>query len=771
MRRIQDARLRHWTVGLTTLVLGCLLTVGAAVRLSAQPSDVTRVSVNSAGGEANADSFFPAISADGRIVAFKTTATNLDDDLPDATQFDVFTHDRETGQTSRTSLTSLGFVGNDNSFPPALDDSGFLVAFASNASNMVPNDRNGGADVFVRNRAAATTEAVSLTAAGTLPVAGGSRDLPPSITGDGLIVAFETTAILTPDDPNTDIADVYVRERILGVTELISVRTVTRDPQPALAPAISRNGCIVVFVSPSDRLIPQGGDPNEKLDVYVRDRCADPPVTELLTRGFDGSPTTRDSQSSLFPPAVDDDGGLVAFESLAINLVPDDTNNVSDVFVRDRDAGTTERVSVNSYGDQANGASTSPAISGDGRYVVFVSNATNFVEGTNGRANIYVRDRETNQTCQVSLSGGISPVAGDSVNPVISRDGRWIAFESTADLVPGGTPGRRGIYVVENSEENQNCPEPATPTATVPPPTSTPGPDDCCQCPEQACESPSEGACPESCDVVFRAACSEGNCITFTPTPEAEPTQTPGAEDCCQCEGVACEEPSEGACPESCSVVYQAGCIQGEGCATFTPTPPGTPTQTPGENDCCQCPDDPDLCAVPSGGHCPTGCDPVFDAACVGLPQGCVPNTPTATPTPTRVPGDEDCCACPEGPEICTEPSEGSCPTGCNPVYDAACLGDPQGCVANTPTPTVTQNVPATPTTVANTPTHTPGGGTPTVTRTPTSGGGGGGGCGCETNPQPRSMSMLLLRDLIALLGPLALLRLRRRSPARPSRF
>lgn len=765
MRRNQDARLRHWTVGLTTLLLGGLLTVSAAVRLSAQPSDVTRVSVNSAGGEANADSFFPALSADGRIVGFKSSATNLDNTLPDDTQFDVFVHDRENGQTSRASLTSLGFVGNDNSFPPALDDSGNLVAFASNATNMVPNDRNGGADVFVRNREAATTEAVSLTSAGTLPLAGGSRDLPPSITGDGSIVAFETTAILTPDDPNTDIADVYVRDRVLGATELISVRTVTRDPQPALAPAISRDGCIVAFVSPSDRLIPQGGDPNEKLDVYVRDRCADPAVTELATIGFDGSPTTRDSQSSLFPPGITDDGALVAFESLAINLVPDDTNDVSDVFIRNRANDTNERVSVNSYGDQANGPSTSPAISGDGRYVVFVSNATNFVEGTDGRANIYVRDRQTNQTCQVSLADGVSPVAGDSVNPAISRDGRWISFESTSVLVPGGTPGRRGIYIVENSEENQNCPEPATPTVTLPPATQTPGPNDCCQCPEQACELPSEGACPESCDVVFQAACAEGNCITFTPTPEATPTQTPGENDCCQCAGAACELPSDGTCPESCGVVYQAACLDGEGCATFTPTPPGTPTPTLGENDCCQCPDDPDLCAVPSSGECPAGCDAVYDAACVGAPQGCVANTPTPTRTPTRVPGENDCCACPEGPEICTEPAEGGCPTGCNPVYDAACLGE-AGCFANTATPTATATGGTVTSTVApSTPTPTVASGTPTVTRTPTSGGGGGGGggCGCETNPQPRNMGMLALRDLVALFGPLALLRLRRR--------
>jgi len=773
MRRNNQPRRRR-ALAAVTLVFGGLLVAGVAVRLAAQSSGVTRVSVTSSGVEGNADSFFPALSADGRIVGFKSLATNFDNTLPDQQQYDVFVHDRESGQTTRVSITSLGFVGNDNSLPPALDDSGDLVAFASEATNMVPNDTNGGDDVFVRNRIAATTEAVSLTAAGVLPAFGGSRDLPPSMSADGRFVAFETTAILTPNDPNTDIADVYVRDRQEGVTELISVRTVTRDPQPALAPAISRDGCNVVFVSPSDRLIPQGGDPNEKLDLYVRNRCADPPTTQLITRGFDGSPTTRDSQGSLFPPGITDDGALVAFESFAINLVPNDTNNLSDVFVFDRGSGKTERVSVNSYGDQGDGASTSPSISGDGRYVVFVSNSTNFVAGANG-GNVYVRDRQTNETCQVSLAEGLMQVTGDSVNPTISRDGRWIAFESTSNLVPGGTPGRRHIYVVENSRDQQVCPEPAAPTVTPVPPTNTPGPNDCCQCEGDVCELPSDNHCPENCEVVFQAACAGGStCVTFTPTVGGTPTPTPGENDCCQCEGDACEAPGNGTCPESCSPVFQAACAA-EGCITFTPTPPPTATPSLGPNDCCAC--EGDSCDVPSDGNCPNGCDPVYDAACIPA-QGCVANTPTPSP------GANDCCSC-EG-DTCSVPANGACPEGCTVDFNAACLLD-VGCVDNTPTPTHDSSTPtptstlvptrtstpgvptSTPTIDTGTPTHTPGGGTPTVTRTPTSGGGGGGGggCGCETNPQPRSMGAVALRDLVALFGPMLLWRLRRRSVKR----
>lgn len=775
MRRIKQPGLRFLAgVGATLLVVAVLV-VSAAVRLSAQGSSIERVSVNSAGVVANADSFFPAVSANGDIVGFKSAASNLDDRLPEQTQFDVFVRDRASGQTRIVSLTSVGFVPNDNSFPPALDDSGNLVAFASEASDMVPMDRNNGDDVFVRDRDQSTTEAVSLTNAGTLPLAGGSRDVPPSISGEGRYVAFETTSILVPEDPNTDIADVYVRDRLLGVTELISVRTVTRDPSPALAPGISGNGCIVAFVSPSDRLIPQGGDPNEKLDVYIRNRCSDPPVTSLITRGFNGEPTTRDSQSSLFPPALNDDGTLISYESLAINLVPDDTNNVSDVFVYDANGAVTERVSVNTYGEQGDGPSNSPSISGDGRYVVFSSTATNFVPGATG-ANIYVRDRLTNETCEVSLGEGLSQVSGDSVNPAISRDGHWIAFESTANLVPGGRNGQRDIYIVENLTENQLCPPTPTPTSTIAPPTNTPSKDDdCCQCEGNVCELPSDnGTCPEDCSVVFNAACFDGVvCATRTPTVAATPTRTLGPNDCCQCDGEACSVPSSGSCPESCEPQYDSACVPDVGCVANTPTP------TLGPNDCCQC--DGQVCSVPSSGSCPEDCEPTYDSACVP-DVGCVANTPTPTVTPTRTPGIDDCCACPES---CSVPSGGGCPVGCEVNYDSACPTGSTVCVPNTPTVTPGGTTPtntpaatatATRTTAAatatatqdsggGTPTPTNRPGTPTATRTgtPVAGGSSGGGCGCETTPQPRNMGLVALRDLLALCGPMLIWRLRRR--------
>jgi hypothetical protein len=205
--------------------------------------------------------------------------------------------------------------------------------------------------------------------------------------------------------------------------------------------------------------------------------------------------------------------------------------------------------------------------------------------------------------------------------------------------------------------------------------------------------------------------------------------------------------------------VYGAACLgASQGCVANTPTRTPTPTIAPGDDDCCNCPENPDLCTEPSGGTCPEGCDIAYDAACLGAPQGCIANTPTRTPTPTIAPGEDDCCNCPGNPDLCTEPSGGTCPEGCDIAYDAACLGAPQGCVANTPTPT----------TDIRTPTMMAATATPTTARTSTAipNGGGGGGCNAGTGSRRADMGVL---ELLVLFGPLLLVRRLRRRAAQSS--
>ena len=152
-------------------------------------------------------------------------------------------------------------------------------------------------------------------------------------------------------------------------------------------------------------------------------------------------------------PAISDDGRFVAFESGASNLVSGDTNNADDIFVHDRQTGTTTRVSIDSSGAEANGSSSSPAISADGRYVAFYSDATNLINGdTNGCGDIFVNDRQTGQTTRVSVSSsGVeenAPPPDDYLILSISGDGRYVAFYSDAtNLVSGDTNGAADIFV------------------------------------------------------------------------------------------------------------------------------------------------------------------------------------------------------------------------------------------------------------------------------------------------------------------------------------
>jgi Tol biopolymer transport system component len=148
------------------------------------------------------------------------------------------------------------------------------------------------------------------------------------------------------------------------------------------------------------------------------------------------------------PPTINTDGRYVAFASDATNLVPNDTNGVRDVFFHDRQTGATTRVSVDSSGAQANGASGSQAISADGRYVAFQSDATNLVPNdTNTVADVFVHDRQTGTTVRVSVDSSGAQGGGFSSAPAISADGRYVGFDSFNALVPGDTNNAGDVFL------------------------------------------------------------------------------------------------------------------------------------------------------------------------------------------------------------------------------------------------------------------------------------------------------------------------------------
>jgi Tol biopolymer transport system component len=210
------------------------------------------------------------------------------------------------------------------------------------------------------------------------------------------------------------------------------------------SPSTSIDGRYVAFHSHASNLVP--GDTNGFYDVFVHDRITG--ATERVSVSTAGVQGNGDSSYG-YTPSISSDGRYVAFSSLATNLVSGDTNTFSDVFVRDRQNGTTERVSLDSGGAEGNGDSVAPVISGDGRYVAFESFASNLVAGdTNGTWDVFVRDRLAGTTERASVDSSAAEANGQSHWPAISSDGRYVAFQSYAsNLVAGDTNGFADVFV------------------------------------------------------------------------------------------------------------------------------------------------------------------------------------------------------------------------------------------------------------------------------------------------------------------------------------
>jgi Tol biopolymer transport system component len=285
---------------------------------------------------------------------------------------------------------------------------------------------------------AQTTELVSLTSSGAPSDGGGSYA---SLSASGRWIAFHSQATNLFSGDDNDLLDVFVRDRATGQTTLVSA-----DPAGAVGngssyyPSISADGRWVAFVSDARTLV--AGDTNGVRDIFVRDRQTGATVRASVdSYGHQGN-------GGCYRPMISADGRFVAFGSDAANLVEGDVNGTADIFVRDLAAGTTVRVSVDSAGGGANGLSAQPSISADGRYVAFCSWASNLVPGdTNGVADVFVRDTATGRTARVSLDAGGAQVMLDCSDPYLSADGRSVAFCSVSPLVPGDTNGARDVFV------------------------------------------------------------------------------------------------------------------------------------------------------------------------------------------------------------------------------------------------------------------------------------------------------------------------------------
>ena len=390
-----------------------------------------RVSVAVAGGTANASIQTSDLSANGRFVAFSSSASNL---VPGDTNktSDVFVRDRATGVTSRVSVSSNESQGNGGSDLPTVSADGRYVAFTSEASNLVAGDTNKSPDVFVRDRVQGTTARASVATGGAQARLGATD---PHISGDGHVVAFSSeSANLVPGDTN-GAGDVFVRSLAAGTTARVNVATTgaqsdSNEEFPDRAQGISGDGRFVVFDSSAANLV--SGDTNGATDVFVRDRAAS--TTTRMSVTSNGAQADGGGAGS-----ISADGRYIVFDSWAENLDPRDTNRNVDVFVHDRVTGTTTGVSVVPSDSPNQGPpSWDPDISADGRYIVFTSEGSFPPEDVNQSSSVFLHDRLAGTTTRVSVSSTGAPANNYAEHPSASANGRHVLFSSAAsNLVPG----------------------------------------------------------------------------------------------------------------------------------------------------------------------------------------------------------------------------------------------------------------------------------------------------------------------------------------------
>ena len=402
--------------------------VGASPGGASTTSITTSLTAASGAHPPTSFSFRPWISGDGRYVAFDSDSPAL---VPGDTNRvrDVFVYDRENQTVERVSVGPGGAQANGDSQRPTLSADGRYVAFWSAADNLVEGDTNRVTDCFVHDRQTHETIRVDV---GPNDAQANGECARPVISGDGTLVAFESAAtnlekpgVLGKSTDTNKARDVFVRDLTAGTTTRVSV---TSDGKQGLGesvrPSISADGRYVAFQSDAPL---SSDDSNKKTDVYLHDRESG--ETTRISIG----PGGVEGNNGSFSPSLSADGRYIAYWSNASNLVSGDTNKTGDVFVFDRNDGSTMRVSVSDDMVQGDGMSSDPSISPDGRYVAFWSGATNLVpDDTNGKRDIFLVDRDAKTIVRESVADDGTQGDGDSFSPNINGGGGLVAFDSAA---------------------------------------------------------------------------------------------------------------------------------------------------------------------------------------------------------------------------------------------------------------------------------------------------------------------------------------------------
>jgi hypothetical protein len=359
------------------------------------------------------------VGEEGRYVVFVSSSAGLAGSPGKHRQ--IFLRDRNTGNTKIISAAPSGEEGNGDSFAPVIAADGSAVAFESYSSNLVEQDKNGVRDIFIWHAATNKIETVSIGEGGK---EANAESYEPSISGDGNLVAFTSTASnISLTEKGVSNNNVFLRDLQKATTIMISIDPLAHKGGGGSKPSISYDGSRIAFYSHTATLVPN--DNNGIWDIFLWDKN-----TALLKRvslTADGKEREQGNESAnrVVSPAISGNGRYIAFATTASNMVPGDNNNLQDVFVYDITTNTTILVSNTNDGKPCNGDSPigqgeKIAISYDGNWVAFSTNATNLGVPA---ANIVMHHMLTKQNRLVSA------LAGSSVGrPVMSPAAGYVIF-------------------------------------------------------------------------------------------------------------------------------------------------------------------------------------------------------------------------------------------------------------------------------------------------------------------------------------------------------
>ncbi|NDJ17348.1 Calx-beta domain-containing protein [Myxacorys almedinensis] len=410
-------------------------------------------------------SFRPVLNVLGTHVAFTSTASDLDGGDTNGKK-DVFVRDLEQGKTFLVNRSSSGVTGDSESDFATLSYNGKQVSFISSATNLVANDTNNKPDVFVRDITTNVTHLISRTPEGTVgndtsgstSITGFPTAIAPVISEDGNFVVFNSAATdLIANDGNA-VEDVFITGVVVASGNAVlatrrntgglgNSRTGSGDSDTSFGSSVSEDGRYIVFTSTAPELA--ANDVNAAQDVFLRDRQTN--QTTLISRNQAETGSANGISTS---PQISANGRYIVFSSTASDIVANDSNNASDIFWYDRQENRMVLVShAHNSTASADGASLNPVLSADGLYVAFVSVAQNLTSGsTNNKQNIFIWNSATDTTILVSHINGNDGGNADSDSPVISDDGGYVAFASSAsDLTGNDINSKKDVFVWNRS--------------------------------------------------------------------------------------------------------------------------------------------------------------------------------------------------------------------------------------------------------------------------------------------------------------------------------